>query len=116
MADRRCMRCGEIGQDRRTLWHACGADMANLGIPFERAAVYGSFREQVGTTVIRLFYGFVKPLYRQVIQARQHEYEFYLLTVCKECRGEWLAALRQWYHDAEDRRRMNRCISDDREW
>ena len=73
-------------------------------------------REQVGTTVIQLFYGFVKPLYRPVIQARQHEYEFYLLTVCKECRGEWLAALRRWYQDAEDRRRMNRRISDDREW
>ncbi len=52
MGERRCMRCGAVGQDRRTLWHACGADMANLGIPFERAAVYGSFREQVGTTVI----------------------------------------------------------------
>jgi len=68
----------------------------------ERATVYGRAT--------------LYALYRQVIQARQHEYEFYLLTVCKECRGEWLAALRRWYQDAEDQRRMNRCISDDREW
>ncbi len=46
MGDRRCMRCGAVGQDRRTLWHACGAVMTDLGIPFERAAVYGSFRHE----------------------------------------------------------------------
>jgi len=115
MAERRCLRCGAVGQDRRTLWHASNADMTTLGIPFERAAVYGSFREQVGTKIVYLVSGFIRPLYHQVIAARQHEYEFYLLTVCKDCRGEWMSALRRWYQDAEDRRVIHRHIVDERE-
>jgi hypothetical protein len=30
----RCMRCGEEGEDRRTLWMACFYEMKELGIPF----------------------------------------------------------------------------------
>lgn len=31
-----CDRCGEIGHDRRTLVHACNADMMHIGVPFRR--------------------------------------------------------------------------------
>lgn len=34
MSDK-CQRCGEEGQDRRTLWMACLYDMNELDIPFE---------------------------------------------------------------------------------
>lgn len=31
----RCARCGEVGEDRRTLWMACLYAMEELPIPFE---------------------------------------------------------------------------------
>lgn len=32
----KCQRCGEDGEDRRTLWMACFYEMIELGLPFEK--------------------------------------------------------------------------------
>lgn len=31
----KCQKCGEEGEDRRTLWMACFYEMNELGLPFE---------------------------------------------------------------------------------
>ena len=35
-----CQRCGEIGEDRRTLWMACFYAMGELGLPFEERTLF----------------------------------------------------------------------------
>ena len=45
----KCQRCGEDGEDRRTLWMACFYEMGELGIPLEQVAINGHYCEQVGT-------------------------------------------------------------------
>ncbi|MBE3120164.1 MAG: hypothetical protein IMZ50_15600 [Candidatus Atribacteria bacterium] len=63
-----CQRCGEIGDDRRTLWMACFYQMQELGLPF---------KEEVTPDGIT----------------------FYTLRVCKSCRGEWMAAIENWFNN-----------------
>ncbi len=65
----KCQRCGEEGEDRRTLWMACLYDMAELGVPFAKITIKEGNID--------------KP--------------FYTLYVCKRCRGEWMTAIRAWF-------------------
>lgn len=62
-----CQRCGEIGDDRRTLWMACLYAMDELDVPFT-----------------------VKP-------APKTDKEFFTLKVCKECRADWMLAIQEWF-------------------
>lgn len=57
-----CQRCGNPGEDRRTLLMGCFYRLEELGIPFG---------EQNGR---------------------------YALRVCKRCRGEWMQAIKEWFH------------------
>jgi hypothetical protein len=67
----RCARCGEVGQDRRTLWMSCLYAMEETGIPFDTP----------------------DP------DASPYHIRFYTLRVCKACRGQWLAAIKEWFHN-----------------
>jgi hypothetical protein len=66
MSDELCQKCGEAGEDRRTLWMCCFYDMSELGIPFEKKKVVDY-------------------------------HHFYTLRVCKDCRADWMDAIRKWY-------------------
>lgn len=39
----KCARCGEVDDDRRTLWMRCFYDMSELGLPFELCENAGLF-------------------------------------------------------------------------
>ena len=60
-----CLRCGEIGQDRRTLQMACFYDMSELEIPLTEDQKTG----------------------------------LYEMRVCKDCRADWLKAIKDWFDE-----------------
>lgn len=64
-----CVRCKEADEDRRTLWMACFYEMNELGLPF--------IREEIEKDKVR----------------------FYTLRVCKDCRADWLGAIKKWFHE-----------------
>ena len=64
-----CQRCQEKDYDRRTLWMACFYEMKELGLPLEE-------RE---------------------LECGEDKHRFYLLRVCKDCRGDWLGAIKKWF-------------------
>ncbi len=91
-----CMRCGEVDYDRRTLWMACLYAMHELeGIPFAGAVVEGVFRrlrpdhESIGCDDAK---------YERPLDPTARKYHFYTLRVCKDCRGEWMAAIAAWFN------------------
>lgn len=58
----KCQRCGEIGEDRRTLIMKCFYQMdEDKDIPFKKTE------------------------------------EGYTLLVCKNCRGDWMEAIHNWF-------------------
>ena len=67
----KCQCCGEYGQDRRTLYMACSADMGERSIPF-------------GTFDCESLPGFNRR-------------QLYTLRVCKECRSQWLQTIEEWF-------------------
>ncbi len=79
MKDERCQRCGEVGQDRRTLHMACLYDMSELNVPF--------------TECIQR-----DPITKNVT-LREHR-----LKVCEGCWGDWLLAIEKWFLDNHNKR------------
>ena len=66
----KCQRCGEDGDDRRTLWMACLYQMDELDLPFKEVRTVGC-------------------------DAR----DFYTLKVCKSCRADWMIAIQTWFNN-----------------
>lgn len=69
----KCMRCGDEGEDRRTLWMACFYEMMELGIPFEKDFMY------------------------ETSDPRETPIDFYTLRVCKDCRADWMLTIKIWF-------------------
>lgn len=63
----KCARCDEETEDWRILWMACGYEMNELGCPFDQDK-YPNCPEK-----------------------------FYKLTVCKNCRSDWMIAIKDWF-------------------
>lgn len=93
----KCVRCGEIDEDRRTLWMACFYAMNELPIPFEECAVLGWHQEKTGTKET-----FVGPVsvFNSKKDGDPHSYKFFTLRVCKECRADWMGAIETWFVSA----------------
>mgnify|MGYP007027865881 CR=1 FL=1 len=106
----KCDRCGEIGQDRRTLWMACLYDMAELGLPFEEIAIRGAaktvtqsrplrerFRNEKVTAFLKENLEMVNGDKAQILN------RFFTLYVCKDCRADWMQVIQGWF-DTKPRR------------
>lgn len=68
-----CQRCGYKDYDRRTLWMACLYEMSELGLPFEEKEVSKDCAK------------------------------FFTLRVCKDCRGDWMGAIKKWFNTKPER-------------
>lgn len=100
----KCDRCGEIGQDRRTLWMACLYDMHELGLPFEEVAVRGAAKN---VTKGRQPHGHigneeVTAFLKENIEIVNGEKacilnRFFTLYVCKGCRADWMKVIQGWF-------------------
>lgn len=91
----KCQRCGEVGQDRRTLWMACLYSMNELSIPFNERAIEGRIMIRTGTRET-----IVGPvaLFEIDKAAPSSKFGFYTLLVCKQCRGEWMESIERWFN------------------
>lgn len=103
-----CVRCGEVGEDRRTLFMACFYDMEELELPFERQTYFSPIdgldsmtksKDPVAIDVgggrrINLVSGTVR------CSGDLDPREFYTLRVCKDCRAEWMMSIKAWFASA----------------
>jgi hypothetical protein len=84
--------------------------MAELGIPFKEIAVRGVCKD---VTKGRSVYGsfgneevsaFLKePLEMPSGDKAQILNRFFTLRVCKDCRGDWLGAIKEWFNKKPER-------------
>lgn len=98
----KCARCGEEGEDRRTLWMACFYAMNELSVPFDRVQIYGEYLKLQAIEKRNLFpegRGPVVeyPIYDLPKGSEPQKYNFFTLRVCKSCRADWLDAIQSWF-------------------
>ena len=100
-----CARCKRVGQDRRTLWMACMYSMEELSVPFEPCAINGQYLKKTGSKYLPAWDQYV-PIYENPDdKGEPYRHQFYTLRVCKDCRADWMGAIKQWFSerpDAED--------------
>ena len=92
-----CQRCGERGEDRRTLWMACLYQMSELGLPFSERQIMGVSTPQNGTEKLRFTNMEVPTFADPPADAKPYPNRFYTLRVCKDCRGDWMGAIKAWF-------------------
>ncbi len=99
MSDK-CIRCGSVGQDRRTLWMACFYEMGELGIPFGREVLF----DADVSTLEKSADPFMIPGTEICLQSGKFRcsgeltpMQLYTARCCKRCRAEWLAAIVAWF-------------------
>lgn len=97
MADEQCARCGELGEDRRTLWMACFYAMDELDVPFEVAGLSAVPVSFLGHEKLPSFNIEVPKFGAPSPDDKPQVRQFYTLRVCKECRGDWMAAIEKWF-------------------
>jgi hypothetical protein len=100
----KCQRCGEVGEDRRTLWMACFYEMRELGLPFERKSlleadpVHLKLHKPADTLPlgngVSINIGGGEVTTDQPLTVRG----FYTLRVCKDCRSTWMQAITEWFN------------------
>lgn len=69
-----CQRCSAIEDDLRNIWMACSYEMNELGLP-------------------------LKKKYTEDVEG--NKYLFYILRVCKNCRGTWMSTQINWFNHIE---------------
>lgn len=103
-----CQRCKSVGQDRRTLHMACFYAMDELGLPFEREILLDA--DPATLEVVEPPQGIDLSGGKKIILKAAgvrcsgvlRPQQLFTLRVCKRCRAEWLAAIRQWFHTAPE--------------
>lgn len=76
---------------------ACLYEMNETGIPFDVYKIRGIVARTVRKP-LRLF-GFTRSQYVPIFEHfEEHDRAFYTLRVCKGCRGDWIAAQREWWN------------------
>jgi hypothetical protein len=90
-----CDRCRRgPDPDLRTLWHACFYAMDELGLPFEQCKVQGVYLSHTGTLD-----AFGYPVFEEPDPAQKpHDFKFFTLRVCKDCRAAWMSAIKAWFY------------------
>lgn len=101
MTTETCDRCGNPGADRRSLWMACFYAMNELDVPFKQAAIHGQYCEKIGDEMTSFGPKITIPKFAEP-SGESRRFQFFTLLVCKRCRGEWMRAIRNWFHSAPD--------------
>lgn len=103
-AEDKCQRCGEEGEDRRTLHMACLYAMDELGLPFGQYRIDGEHCQWVGEkkrTVPFSSLPWVTPVFAKPTgkKSAKGQHQYFTLRVCKSCRASWMDAIRVWFDD-----------------
>lgn len=91
-----CVKCGEVDEDRRTLWMACLYAMDELNVPFQQVMVRGARHEYLGERKTQ--YGFSLPEYNETPSGPSRDHQFFTLRVCKGCRADWMQTIERWFN------------------
>jgi len=104
----KCDRCGEEGEDRRTLWMECFYAMDELSVPFGKRLVFHLVEEKEDVDVDLIKEAVSLPLKDggkiniapPIIKVKDDVVprEMYTLRVCKSCRATWMSAIEAWFH------------------
>lgn len=109
-----CVRCGERGEDRRTLWHACFYAMDELKLPFEQRTLFYADIDKLkkakepGTVDLKNGQKLTLIPGTVTTDGELTPHNFFTLRVCKDCRASWMEAIQRWFHspaDADDGKR-----------
>lgn len=110
-----CQRCGEREYDRRTLWMACFYEMNELGLPFELVDLNTLADSDVTETKkeepfsstsykdgrAETTHGtYTATYYHGKSEAKVQKRRLYTLRVCKDCRGDWMGAIKTWFQSS----------------
>lgn len=103
----KCVKCGEVGEDRRTLYMACFYAMDELGLPLEQMKIKGEVFEFVGTEEVRFssdpqFPAHTFPKFADT-PSGTIERQFFTLRVCKSCRSSWMQSIKDWFNTPSKR-------------
>lgn len=103
----KCVRCGEVGEDRRTLRMACFYAMEELAVPFEKQQLFWADINPSKMTLKDPAFQFETgspSLPKITLAPPVFNYEgeltpetLYTLRVCKDCRSDWLKAIEDWF-------------------
>lgn len=103
-SDEKCQRCGEEGEDRRTLWMACFYAMEEFKIPFEKEVLFHAKTEELEPAKEPVAVEIGSRKEKIVLQSgtvrssgELTPQQLYTLRVCKGCRADWLDAIRSWF-------------------
>jgi hypothetical protein len=107
-----CIRCGDVGEDRRTLFMSCFYAMEELGVPFNEIKVEGETFNRTGSQELwfgddkeeqkrKGFRPHLTPVYSEAATGKITNRAFYTLRVCKACRSSWLSTLKDWFYQKE---------------
>ena len=103
----KCQRCGEVGEDRRTLRMDCFYAMEELKLPFESETWFDApdtsklkkakdpLSLPLGDTKINITAGSVTT------EGELIPKDFYILRVCKTCRALWMSAIQRWFNEPQ---------------
>lgn len=97
MSEEQCARCGELGEDRRTLVMACFYAMDELDVPFEIIGTKGVCVPFAGHEKLPSFNIYVPKWGEPDASEEPRIRQYYTLRVCKECRGDWMSAIEKWF-------------------
>lgn len=107
----KCVRCGDTGYDRRTLWMACMYAMNELSIPLERCQLNGTRHKYEGEKMLESFRLSI-PQFAEEPSGEPAKRNFFTLRVCKGCRAEWMSAIERWFKSgSRPRRTGSACLS-----
>lgn len=92
-----CQRCKqEMNGDGRTLWMACFYAMNELGLPFDELEITGKVGFKVGEEALPTS-GIKVPKFQIPQEAKENGHRFFTLRTCKDCRAEWMNAIKEWF-------------------
>ena len=92
-----CDRCGERGEDRRTLHMSCMYAMEELGLPFQQYRLKGDSYGYKGKRGVEGFVHLTTPEWTEE-PTGQRDTHYYTLRVCKDCRADWMGAIANWFN------------------
>lgn len=92
----KCARCGEEGNDRRTLWLSCLYDLSETKMPLDHVAVNGVLCTPIEASPSYLGKQFA--VFSPIPGSIEVSYKFYTMRICKDCRAEWIKAQMDWFN------------------
>ena len=92
----KCQRCGNKDEDLRILWMACFYEMNELSIPFDMVEFAGEVRAWECRKPGPFPNTYVPQFFKHGTVTQQ---QFYRLLVCKDCRADWMAAIKLWFNE-----------------